>query len=42
MNDVLLTRHENPEKKGTYFNIHHFIINANLMERESSALQARK
>ncbi|NNU78171.1 hypothetical protein [Clostridium estertheticum] len=42
MNDVLLTRHENPEKKGTYFSIYHFIINAKLIERETSALQARK
>ena len=42
MNDVLLTRHENPDKKGTYFNIYHFIINANSIEREASALQARK
>lgn len=42
MNDVLLTRHENPEKKGTYFNIYHFIINSNSIERETSALQARK
>lgn len=41
MKDVLLTRHENPEKKGTYFRIYHFIINANPIEREESALQAR-
>lgn len=42
MNNVLLTEHENPEKKGTYFRIYHFIINANLNERETSAIQARK
>lgn len=42
MNDVLLTRHQNPEKEGTYFNIYHFIINANSIERKMSALQARK
>ena len=41
MNDVLLTFHENPEKKGTYFKLYHFLINANLVEREESALQAR-
>lgn len=42
MNDMLLTRHENPERKGTYFNVYHFIINANPTEREASALQARR
>ncbi|EQB85831.1 hypothetical protein J2Z44_004302 [Clostridium punense] len=42
MNDVLVTKHENPERKGTYFKIYHFIINANSGERKESALQARR
>lgn len=42
MNDVLVTKHENPERKGTYFKIYHFIINANSSERKESALQARR
>ena len=42
MNDMLLTTHENPERKGTFFRLYHFIINANLSERQESAVQARK
>jgi hypothetical protein len=42
MKDVLMTIHENPERKGSYFRLHHFVINANSAEREESAAQARK
>lgn len=42
MDNVLLTKHENPEKKGSYFRIYHFIINSKLEERQKSAIQARK
>ncbi|MBD7913947.1 hypothetical protein H9660_02185 [Clostridium sp. Sa3CUN1] len=41
MNNVLLTKHENPEKKGSYFRIYHFIINSHLEERQKSAIDAR-
>lgn len=42
MQDLLMTIHENPERKGSYFRLHHFVINANSTEREESAVQARK
>lgn len=42
MEDVLVTKHENPERKGSYFRLYHFIINSNLTEREISAIEARK
>lgn len=41
MYDVLVTKYENPEKKGTYFNVYHFIINAFKPERELAAKEAR-
>lgn len=41
LNNVLLTTHENPECKGTYFKVYHFIINAFKPEREEAANQAR-
>lgn len=41
MKDVLITKHENPEKRGAYFRVYHFIINSYLRERESSAKDAR-
>jgi hypothetical protein len=42
MDNVLLTKHENPEKKGTYFRMYHFIINSHLEERKQSAIEARE
>ena len=42
LNNVLKTRYENPEHKGTYFNIYHLIINSYKPNREESAQQARK
>lgn len=41
MKDVLVTKHENPERKGSYFRLYHFIINSNLTEREISAIEAK-
>lgn len=42
MHDVLVSKHENPERKGTYFNIYHFIFNVCRPERKISAEQSRK
>jgi hypothetical protein len=42
MRDLLMTTHENPERKGSYFRLHHFVINANSAERQESANQARR
>ena len=41
-NNVLKTKYENPEHKGTYFNIYHLIINSYKPIRDESAQQARK
>lgn len=41
MKDVLVTKHENPERKGSYFRLYHFVINSNLTERQKSAIEAR-
>ena len=41
LNNVLKTKHENPEHKGTYFIIYHFIINSYKPAREESAKQVR-
>ncbi|MBR0597485.1 hypothetical protein KCX82_06360 [Clostridiales bacterium BAD-6] len=40
-NNVLKTKHENPEHKGTYFYLYHFIYNAYRPERELAAKEAR-
>lgn len=42
MEDVLITKHEKPERKETYFNIYHFIFNVCRPERKISAEQSRK
>lgn len=42
MKDVLLTKHENPEYKGSYFNLYHFIFNICRPERKVSAEQSRE
>lgn len=42
MKDVLVTMHENPERKGTYFNIYHFIFNVCRPERKIAAEQSRE
>lgn len=37
MTDVLITTYDNPECKGTYFKIYHFIFNIYRPERKKSA-----
>ncbi len=41
MPDVLVTKHENPEHKGTYFNLYHFIFNIYRPERKKAAEDSR-
>lgn len=40
--NVLKTKHENPEHKGTYFNLYHLIYNAYSPERELAAKEGRR
>lgn len=42
MKEVLMTKHQNPERKGTYFNIYHFVFNVYRPERKISAEESRK
>ena len=42
MPNVLRTKHEHPEHKGTYFYIYHFIFNIYKPLRQKAALKARK
>jgi len=42
MKDVLRTKHENPEKPGTYFNLYHFIFNVHKPQRALAARVSRK
>lgn len=42
LNNVLKTRHQNPEIDNTYFNVYHFIANSFKPARKESARQARK
>src|SRR5665648_779384 len=41
LNNVLVTKHENPEQPGSYFNLYHFIINTYNPDRVEAARQAR-
>lgn len=41
LNNVLKTKHENPEHNGTYFNLYHLIYNAYSPERELAAKEGR-
>lgn len=41
LNNVLKTKHENPEHNGTYFNLYHLIYNAFSPERELAAKEGR-
>ncbi|QOX62234.1 hypothetical protein FRZ06_02120 [Anoxybacterium hadale] len=42
MNDVIISKHENPEREESYFNVYHFICNTYKPEREMAARKARE